>query len=174
MVFYLLYGESAGSEYVILESSHLSSSKFYLYSYGVTDAACNFQWHIEQDWSASVKDRMKRPLVIGSAIYLFPHARRLTDGEIFRSDFPRVACGVCSAAGNVIMGSFTEASGTWPWNKRIGMWDTQTAAASYWSTIRPGCWISTISGGGMVLAPEQAGGCACGLWFNTSVGFVAQ
>jgi SAM-dependent methyltransferase len=176
VVFYLLYAESAGVEYVILESSNSDAEKFFLYSYAVTNGGCNYQWQANHSYTDG-KVRMKRPIVVGDAVYLFPKAYSLAgtgDHASFRSDFPRAACGACSAAGNVLMGSFTESAGKWPWNKRIGMWDAETSTASYWSTIRPGCWISTISGGGMVLAPEQAGGCACGMWFNTSVGWIAK
>ena len=176
VVFYLLYAESAGTEYVILESSNAGANRFYLYAYVVTDDGCNYQWQANHAPSDD-KTRMKRAIVVGNAVYLHPKAYTLAGSgthNSFRSDFPRAACGACSAAGSVLMGSFTEPSGTWPWNKRIGMWDADTDTSSYWSIIRPGCWINAISGGGMVLAPEQAGGCACGTWFNTSVGFVAE
>ena len=176
VVFYLIYAESASTEYVILESSNSSTSNFYLYTYVVTDGGCNYQWRANHTHS-DIKVAIKRPIIVGDAVYLFPKAYSLAGSGIhtsFRSDFPRSACGVCSAAGNVIMGAFTEASGEWPWNKRIGMWDANTNTESYWSLIRPGCWLNTISGGGMVLAPEQAGGCACNVWFNTSVGWITK
>ena len=176
VVFYLLYAESAGTEYVVLECSNSEANKFFLYSYAVTNGSCNYQWQADHAYT-DTKVRMKRPIVVGDAVYLFPKAYSLAgtgDHASFRSDFPRAACGVCSASGSVLMGSFLETAGEWPWNKRIGMWDANTSTASYWSIIRPSCWISTISGGGMVLAPEQAGGCACGMWFNTSVGWIAK
>ena len=172
VAFYLLYVESAGTEYVIVESS--KPSTFYLYTYAVTDGACSYLWQASHGWHGNVKHQMKRAMVIGNGVYLYPSAHYLTNGGIIRSDLPLAWCGVCSAAGNVIMGRFENFSDVWPWKKQIAMWDASTGTESYWDSIRPSCWISAISGGGMVLAPEQGGGCACSVWFNTSVGFVAE
>jgi hypothetical protein len=54
----------------------------------------------------------------------------------------------------------------------IGLWDFNKDEISIWRTLRPGCWLSTIPAGGMVLAPEAGGGCSCGWWTETSVGFI--
>ena len=172
VAFYLLYAESAGTEYVIIESS--KPSAFYLYTYVVTDSGCNYQWQANHPWHGNVKHQMKRAMVIGNGVYLYPSAHYLTNGGIIRSDLPLAWCGDYSAAGNVIMGRFENFPDVWPWKKQTAMWDASTGTESYWDAIRPSCWISTISGGGMVLAPEQGGGCACNVWFNTSVGFVAK
>ncbi len=174
VIFFVLYGESAGSEYVILESSNIGARKFYLYTYKVTDAGCNYQWQATHTWHENIKHRMKRAMIIGNGVYLYPQAHRLTNGEILRDDLPLAWCGVCSAAGDVIMGRFENFSDVWPWKKQIAMWDASSGTESYWKSIRPSCWVNTISGGGMVLAPEQGGGCACGVWFNTSVGSILK
>ena len=174
VVFFLLYAESAGAEYVILESSNIGASKYYLYTYEVDDDGGSYLWQANHDWHGNVKHRMKRAMVLGDGVYLYPNSHRLTNGSILRSDLPLAWCGSCSAAGNVIMGRFENHSDVWPWKKQTAMWNANTGAESYWKSIRPSCWINTISGGGMILAPEQGGGCACSLWFNTSMGLVAK
>ena len=48
------------------------------------------------------------------------------------------------------------------------MWDLRTGAVSSWTKLRPSCWLS------MILAPEGGGGCSCGNWLETSVGFLPK
>ena len=40
--------------------------------------------------------------------------------------------------------------------------------------VRPDCWLSTVPGCGMLLAPEGGGGCSCGGWLRTSMGFIPR
>ena len=48
------------------------------------------------------------------------------------------------------------------------------AKATSWKRLRPDCWLSTIPAAGMVLSPEGGGGCSCGGWSETSVGFMPK
>ncbi|MCH1522419.1 MAG: hypothetical protein L7T80_06290, partial [Arenicellales bacterium] len=56
----------------------------------------------------------------------------------------------------------------------ITLWDHRYEIPSQWARLRPGCWLSAIPANGMLLAPEAGGGCSCGTWMETSVGFMPK
>ena len=47
-------------------------------------------------------------------------------------------------------------------------------AVTSWYNLRPSCWLSTVPANGMVLSPEGGGGCSCGNWLETSIGFAPR
>jgi hypothetical protein len=51
------------------------------------------------------------------------------------------------------------------------MWDVASEKVTGWYNLRPSCWLSTVPANGMVLSPEGGGGCSCGNWLETSIGF---
>lgn len=177
VAFYLLYAESAGTEYVILESSKYGDAKVYLYTYEVDGSSCDYLWQATHNWGTNVKHQMKRAMVIGDGVYQWPSGHYLTTGGIISGDvMPEAWCGDYSAAGSVVLGRYTKSAPTASQSRQIGMWDSNGATnnETCWVSLRTSCWINAISGGGMILIPEQGGGCACSTWFNTSVGFVAK
>ena len=56
----------------------------------------------------------------------------------------------------------------------VTVWDQQDGKSSTWNRLRPDCWLSTIPASGMLLSPEGGGGCSCGTWMETSVGFIPR
>ena len=50
--------------------------------------------------------------------------------------------------------------------------DSLQAQLSSWPRLRSSCWLSTIPAAGMLLSPEGGGGCSCGIWMETSIGFM--
>jgi hypothetical protein len=56
----------------------------------------------------------------------------------------------------------------------VTMWDVADNSFSNWHRLRPDCWISTIPADGMLLSPEGGGGCSCGSWLETSLGFMPE
>ena len=54
----------------------------------------------------------------------------------------------------------------------VSMWNRKGGKITSWPRLRPDCWISTIPAAGMLLAPEGGGGCSCGNWMETSIGFI--
>jgi hypothetical protein len=56
----------------------------------------------------------------------------------------------------------------------VTLWDNATGRSTSWQRLRPGCWLSTIPAAGMLLSPEAGGGCSCGSWMETSIGFAPQ
>ena len=168
LVIYMLYAESGGDELLVLSCSKVTSfpqGKYYVYTYNVSDSACNFDWQANHNWDHEYKVIMKRPAVIGDTLYLYPNAYSLSGGTLSHSSIPEAGCGVLSAIGNTLCGRF----GT---GYNIGMWNVSSHTTSSWVPIRPGCWINIISGGNMLLMPENSAGCSCHYYFMTSVGFV--
>jgi hypothetical protein len=167
VVFNLLFAESGGDELLVLECSN--NGTYYLYTYEVSDSTCNFRWTRNHGWAANFKVLMKRPVIVGDIVYLHPNAYYLSNGNINRSNVPQSACGIMSAIGNTLCGRFnSDPSGD------IEMWDISSNTFSNWAPLRQGCWISVVSGGNMVLAPEAGGACSCQMYFQTSVGFVTN
>lgn len=57
-------------------------------------------------------------------------------------------------------------------DSNVTVWDHSGSVKTSWDRLRPGCWLSTVPAGGMVLSPEAGGGCSCGKWMETSLGFI--
>ena len=108
---------------------------------------------------------MQHPVIAGNLLYLEPNGYNLITGKIITTQIGRHA-GCATYAGSSGALIYRGEGGN------IGMWDTNSKKVTTWSGIRPGCWLSTIPAGGMVLLPEGSGGCSCNGWLNTSVGFV--
>ena len=53
----------------------------------------------------------------------------------------------------------------------VSVWDRNTETVTNWPRLRPSCWLSFIPANGMLLLPEGGGGCSCGGWMETSIGF---
>jgi hypothetical protein len=56
-------------------------------------------------------------------------------------------------------------------SSNVTLWNLETGKRSDFNRLRPGCWLSTIPAAGMLLSPEAGGGCSCGKWLETSLGF---
>ena len=108
---------------------------------------------------------LQHPVVIGDTYYSDQWAFDLRTGKELRDDLPeRRGCGTMSASNHTMF--FRHYS--------HGMWDLSTNKRSQFEGIRSGCWLSLISAGGMLLAPETSAGCSCTHSIQTSVGFVPR
>lgn len=56
----------------------------------------------------------------------------------------------------------------------VKLWDFTANKETGFPRLRPGCWLSTVPACGMLLSPEAGGGCSCGSWLETSVGFIPR
>ena len=159
VVFYMQYKD----EKLLITSSN---TRYYIYAYRATNG--QFMWSKDQSW---IKDNhgghMQHPVIAGNVIYLEPNGYDLNTGEILTGNVGRHA-GCATYAGTTGALIYRGSGGN------IAMWDIDSETVSTWSGIRPGCWLSTIPGGGMVLSPEGSGGCSCNGWLNTSIGFVSS
>jgi hypothetical protein len=140
-----------------------SGSQYELYAYAAQDG--KDLWHQTHKWPNNNHGRhMQHPVVVGDVVYVRPRGYKIADGTVATEAVPDGGCGTISACANSLM--FRAGN--------IRMWDPQTEKSTDWSRLRPGCWLSTITAGGMLLAPEAGGGCSCAGWFETSIGFLRK
>ena len=123
-------------------------------------------WSRELAWETDHHGKhLSRPAVVDGRIFLRPHVLTLSSGESQPLSFPEGhTCSSYTLTKESVLlraGSFT-------------MWSPDTDAITRWPRLRPDCWISTIPALGMLLSPEGGGGCSCGGWLETSLGFTRR
>lgn len=153
-----VYGVIAGDQFLLQTSD---AGNFAVYAMDLNSGA--MQWRGKYDWEADHHGKhLSRPAVLDGRVYLRPLTLDLESGEVISKQFPvGHQCGTYTASKNALFlraGSLT-------------MWDGKSTAATRWNRVRPDCWISTIPAEGMLLSPEGGGGCSCGGWIETSMGF---
>jgi len=122
-------------------------------------------WNRSFRWLGNKGDHGKalsRPAIVGDRLYVRPQAMNLADGTLLPHQLPGGGCGTYACTANAL---FFRSS-------TVTMWDGASGKATNWPRLRPDCWLSTIPAGGMLLSPEGGGGCSCGTWMETSIGFM--
>jgi ubiquinone/menaquinone biosynthesis C-methylase UbiE len=158
VVFFLTYTNDT-----LLLTSSLKGN-YHLYAYAAKDGSLN--WHNSHPWVGDNHgSHMIHPAVVGDVAFLEPKGYSVTTGKVVREDMGRrEGCATVAATSNVLIyrGS----------NRRVAMWDLESGEVTSWMNLRPSCWLSVVPSGGMILAPEGGGGCSCGNWVETSLGFL--
>ncbi|NIA15182.1 MAG: PQQ-binding-like beta-propeller repeat protein [Nitrospiraceae bacterium] len=144
----------------------LSDKKYHIYGFDAADGAQ--KWEGSHDWTGEDHSgHMQHPAVVGNVVYLEPCGYDMTTGERVTEAVGRhEGCATYSATQNALI---LRGKG-----RCIALWDAATEESTTWERLRPGCWLSTVSGGGMVLSPEGGGGCSCGGWMETSLAFLPR
>jgi len=158
-VFYLAHQRG---KLVIVASG---SGKYHVTVYGDEDG--QLDWEDRFDWPGGKHDHgkaMSRPAMINGNLFVRPRVYDLASGRTLAKVMPGGGCGTYACAGNFLI--FRSGN--------ITLWDHRYEIPSQWARLRPGCWLSAIPAGGMLLAPEAGGGCSCGNWLETSVGFMPK
>ncbi|MEK6247205.1 MAG: PQQ-binding-like beta-propeller repeat protein, partial [Planctomycetales bacterium] len=158
-VFYLAY---QNKKLVIVASGN---KKFHVSTYDSTNG--KLAWEDRFDWPEGAHDHgkaMSRPAMVDRKLFVRPRVYDLATGTPAASVMPGGGCGTYACAGNFLI----YRSGN------VTLWDHRYEVPSQWSRLRPGCWLSAIPAGGMLLAPEAGGGCSCGNWMETSIGFIPK
>lgn len=155
---YLLYADGK----LLLQSSQ--GGNFALYAIDADNG--NGLWRGLYAWQADHHGKhLSRPAVVDQTIYLRPLTLSLKDGSIISKTFPEGhQCGTYTCSKDAL---FMRAGS-------LAVWDRETAETTRWDRLRPDCWISTIPAEGMLLSPEGGGGCSCGGWIETSIGFAPK
>ncbi len=153
-----LYGVSTTEQYLLQTST---GGEFAMYSLDLEDGA--MQWRGKYGWEADHHGKhLSRPAVVGDKIYLRPLTLDRKTGNVLAKSFPAGhQCGTSTCRSYAL---FLRAG-------NLAMWDGISTDATRWDRMRPDCWVSTIPAEGMLLSPEGGGGCSCGGWLETSVGF---
>jgi outer membrane protein assembly factor BamB len=157
VVFYMLHVEDA----LVIG---LSNTKYHLYSFEASNGEP--RWETSHDWTASDHSgHMQHPVVVGGTVYLEPCGYDLATGERVTDAMARHdGCATYAGTEGALIYRGT--------GRQVAMWDVATGQVTVWKRLRPGCWLTTIAGGGMVLSPEGGGGCSCGGWMETSIAFM--
>ena len=159
------------SNLFILHSSFKAIHSVYAYNADTGELS----WHNTFPWGKRDNDKdlgdhgykLARPAIVGKNIFINPKILDLKTGSVI-GDFDktgRSGCGTYVMMKNAMILRMTDMAS-------LGLWDYNQNEISIWRTLRPGCWISTIPACGMILSPEGGGGCSCGWWTETSVGFI--
>ncbi|MBC8354383.1 MAG: PQQ-binding-like beta-propeller repeat protein [Planctomycetes bacterium] len=158
VVFYLAGGTA---ERLVIVAS--ADEKYHVYGFS-TDGGEQL-WNQTFRWPGGKGDHgkaMSRPAIVGDRVYVRPHAFQLADGKQLPQQMPGGGCGTYACSAGAL---FFRAS-------TVTMWNQDTGKATGWSRLRPDCWLSAIPAAGMLLSAEGGGGCSCGTWMETSVGFM--
>lgn len=158
VVFYLTYTNDT-----LLITSSLRG-KYHLYAYAADGGEP--KWHKSHKWANDNHGaHMIHPAIARGIAFLEPFGYDVATGEIVRDDMGlREGCATVVATTDALIYRGTE--------RRIAMWDIETGKVTSWMNLRPSCWLSVVPAGGMILAPEGGGGCSCGNWIETSLGFL--
>lgn len=121
-------------------------------------------WRRQITWEVDHHGKsISRPTIVNGQVFVRPAVLDLENGEPIDHVFPEGhQCGTYVASKNAL---FMRAG-------ELAVWDILEGGSTRWNRLRPDCWISTIPGEGMLLSPEGGGGCSCGTWIQTSMGFM--
>ena len=141
----------------------VSHKRYLLYVFDAANGKA--LWQAEHPWTGSNHSgHMQHPAVLANTVYLEPRGYDLDTGALLTEKMGRHhGCATYLSTNDALIYRGSD--------RRIAMWDPETEKESTWPRLRPGCWLSTIAGGGMVLSPEAGGGCSCGGWMETSLAF---
>lgn len=124
------------------------------------------RWRRSVDWpEAHHGAHVQHAVLMNGKIFVQPHIMDATDGSVLKTDTlgKRRGCATPIGAGNSII----YRGGTGP----LSLWSLDKDQPSEFTRLRPSCWLSTIPAQGMLFSPEGGGGCSCGGWMETSIGF---
>jgi len=138
--------------------------KHYVYAYDPANG--DAKWDTSFQWTRPRKaEHMSRPVIVGDTLFVRPHVLKLATGEVLPQRMPVAGgCGSYCAAANAL---FMRHENVTMWN-----WNAKSEKITSWPRLRSSCWLSTIPAAGMLLSPEGGGGCSCGVWMETSLGFM--
>ena len=126
------------------------------------------RWTQTMSWPGGKGDHgkaMMRPAIVGDRIFLRPHVLSLSDGSLLPERMPPGhGCGTYACTTDAVIYRAST----------VTMWNPESKLKSTWPRLRPDCWLSTIPASGMLLSPEGGGGCSCGSWMETSIGFMPK
>lgn len=159
------YASSGGGRLVLVSSADVQ------YAVQTVDGATGeLGWQASFEWGKGKADHgshLSRPAIVGDRVYVRPAVFELSSGKQLPLTIPVGGCGTYSATETALF--FRSGSG-----QDSAVWDQQAGRYTKWHRLRPDCWLSTIPAGGMLLSPEGGGGCSCGSWLETSIGFAPR
>jgi hypothetical protein len=147
---------------ILITSSE--NGKYHVNAYALADAS--EKWNASHPWPDDNHGaHMQHPAITGGVLYLEPMGYKVDTGEVATDRMgKREGCATVAATQDALIYRGQA--------RRVAMWDIKDNKVSTWMDLRPSCWLSVVPSGGMILAPEGGGGCSCGSWVETSLGFM--
>jgi len=107
------------------------------------------------------------PVIMGNYAIAEPRAFNIHTGEVQKNLPTRAGCSTMSGAGHVA--TYVNSS----YNNEINFWDIQSDHKTLLRGMRSSCWLSMMSGDGMIFLAAASSGCACSFPIQTTVSFSA-
>lgn len=143
---------------------------YHLRAYRAADGAPLWERDLDTTYADSDTDHGKQdkhPMLIGDTVQLKHGSFDLATGEPLGVSFQTTNCADCSASNNHI---FTRNNGLATIiNRQEG-----GAGKPLCSVMRPGCYISIIPAGGIVMLPAFSAGCTCNYTIQTSIAWLPR
>jgi hypothetical protein len=126
------------------------------------------RWTATHPWpSDNHGGHMQHPVLSDETVYLEPHAYDLKSGARLPATIGRhEGCATYAGSRGALIYRGL--------NRCVALWDAGSGQVTTWTNLRPSCWLNTVAGCGLILVPEGGGGCSCGTWLETSLGFAPQ
>jgi len=126
------------------------------------------RWSAAHPWpSDNHGGHLQHPVLSADTVFLEPFAYRLASGE--RLPDPIGKHEGCATYAGIQDALLYRGQG-----RCVALWGIHTGAVTTWPQLRPSCWLNTVAGSGLILIPEGGGGCSCGGWLETSIGFAPK
>ncbi|QEG39242.1 LamG-like jellyroll fold domain-containing protein [Roseimaritima ulvae] len=126
-------------------------------------------WSRDVKWSADDHSaHFQHAIAMNDRLYVHPEILDASDGSVIQTGTlgTRRGCATPVGLGNAVL--FRGGSGP------ISFWSLKSDTRTEITRMRPSCWLSTIAAQGMLFSPEGGGGCSCGGWMETSIGFAPK
>ena len=153
-------------------TTNLSTGKFRYHYRAINGSNGLLVW--QKDWdsthNASDKDhggQDKHPMIVGDNVYLKFGSYNLQTGNSIGFTYASTNCADFSSCQTHIFGRNNG-------NPSIYNLSSSGANIPLCSAMRPGCYISIIPAGGMVILPAYSAGCTCGYTLQTSIGWIPR
>lgn len=163
-VLYLAAGGPPEKQSLVMVASEASKGEFAVTCLSPNDG--NKRWNKSIKWEANHHGKhISRPAIENDLLYIRPEVISMADGSTIKRGFPGGhGCSSYTLSKNGLFSRLGET--TW--------WDVRNDKVNRFSRVRTDCWISAIPAQGMLLSAEGGGGCSCGSWLETSIGFLPR
>jgi len=160
VIFFMVYA----NDMLLIDAS--LKGNYHVYGFNARDG--KQAWYQAHKWpGGDHSGHMQRMTVARNVVYVEPRGYDIATGQIVTDRMGRrEGCSTVVATSDALIYRGQA--------RRVSMWDIDEERVTSWPNLRPSCWLSVIPAGGMLLAPEGGGGCSCGNWVETSLGFLPR
>ena len=153
---------------IVLASGSRTHEKDYWYhlrAYNASDGSIVWERDIPthygtRDWGHGKQD--KHPMIVGNIVYLKQGNFDLATGKPLGFTFKTSNCAECCASSANLFGRMDGVASTWD----LG---GDGASEPLNPTMRPGCYVTIIPAGGIVMMPSFSAGCTCTHTIQTTI-----